>query len=170
MRTKVKAFITVVGVLLVVTAISLIIFSRGPIYGQAAEDNWVPDLTGEWIGEATGYAYEDVLEYPTEEPEYYPEASLSDDGNIFITHQRGRVFAGIYELGDGKLTGVILPDRTVSIQFFEFSETRMFFTGRMTKSGGALQISGYVHMFDDFGLPEHNTEMGSAYVQLIKVE
>jgi len=91
MRTKVNAFIAVVGVLLVVTAISLIIFSRGPIYGQAAEDNWVPDLTGNWDSPGTGYSYHDVIEYPPWEPDYYPEASLSDEGYVIITRQTGRV-------------------------------------------------------------------------------
>ena len=170
MRTKVKAFIVVVGVLLVVTAISLIIFSRGPIYGQEGEDNWIPDMTGEWDSEVVGYAYDKVIELP-QTPEYYPEASLSDDGNIWITHQRGRVFAGTFEMGDGVLTGVIMKDRTVSIQFFELSEFRLFVTGRITKSGDTLQISGYVHGFDDFGIrDEPDTEMGSGYVRLFKID
>ncbi len=170
MKTKVKAFIAVVGVLLVVTAISLIIFSRGPIYGQAAEDNWVPDMIGEWNSELVAYAYDDVIVLP-QEPEYLAGESLSDDGNIFITHQRGRVFAGTFEMGYGVLTGVIIKDRTVSIQFFELSEWRGFVTGRMTKSGGTLQISGYVHGFDDFGIrPDSDTTMGSGYVRLFKID
>ena len=35
MKSKVKAFIAVIGVLLVVTAGSLILMSKGPLYGQA---------------------------------------------------------------------------------------------------------------------------------------
>jgi hypothetical protein len=168
MRTKVKAFLAVVVTLLVVTAISLIIISRGPLYGKAENDNWVPDLTGEWIGEVSGYAYEDATEWPMEPPEYFAGESLSDDGNIFITHQTGQVFAGTIEEDAGIFSGVIMKDRTVSIQFFELSEFRLFFTGRMKKSRGALQMSGYVHAFDDLQ-PEGNTEMASGYVQLIKV-
>ncbi len=170
MRTKAKAFIAVVSIVLIVTAISIIIISRGPVYGQDAEDNWIPDLIGEWYSEAVGYAYEDVIHLP-QEPEYFEGESLSDDGNIFITHQTGRVFAGTFEEGDGVLTGVIMKDRTVSIQFFELSEFRIFVTGRITKSGDTLQISGYVHAFDDFGIrPEPNTEMASGYVRLFKID
>ncbi len=167
MTTKVKAIITVVGVLLVIAAISLIIISRGPLYGENSNDNWVPDLIGEWIGEVIGYAYGDATEWPMETPEYY-EGPLSNDGNIFITHQTGQVFAGTFEEGGGIFSGVILMDRTVTIQFFELSEFRLFFTGRMTKSGDTLQMSGYVHAFDDLQ-PEGNTEMGSGYVRLFKV-
>ena len=168
MRTKVKAIIVVGGVLLVITVISLIIILRGPLYGEAADDNWVPNLIGEWIGEARGYAYEDVTEWPMETPEYFAGESLSDDGNIFITHQTGQVFAGTFEEGGGVFSGVIMKDRTVSIQFFELSEFRLFFTGRMTKSGGTLQMSGYVHAFDDLQ-PEGDSEMASGYVRLFKV-
>ncbi|MFC2169969.1 hypothetical protein ACFLRM_05340, partial [Acidobacteriota bacterium] len=60
MKTKVKTFFAVVGVLVVVTAISLIIISRGPLYGQAGDDNWVPDMIGTWTGEAAGYLFLDV--------------------------------------------------------------------------------------------------------------
>lgn len=166
MRTKVKAFIVVVGVLLVVTAISLIIFSRGPIYGLAAEDNWVPDLTGEWTGEGAIQFYFDVTD-ATETPKY-AEAPFAH--NFAITEQTGRVFAGIW---DGtKVAGVMLPDRTVSIQFFEPPERRAFMIGRMTKSEGALQISGIWYFFDDFGLPTGagNKWMGSGYARLVKVD
>jgi hypothetical protein len=168
MRTKVKAIIAAGGLLLVVAAISLIIIVRGPLHGKTTDDNWVPNLIGEWTSEATGYAYGDSTEWPMETPEYFTGESLSDDGNIVITHQTGQVFAGTFEEGSGIFSGVIMKDRTVSIQFFELSEFRLFFTGRMTESGGTLQMSGYVHAFDDLQ-PEGNTEMASGYVQLIKV-
>ncbi|UCE40494.1 MAG: hypothetical protein JSV17_13710 [Candidatus Aminicenantes bacterium] len=168
MRTKVEAIIAVIGVLLVITTIGLIIISRGPLFGKDNNDDWVPNLIGEWIGEANGYAYSDATEWPMETPEYFAGESLSDDGNIIITHQTGQVFAGTFEEGYGIFSGVIMKDRTVSIQFFELSEFRLFFTGRMTKSGGALQMSGYVHAFDDLQ-PEGNTEMASGYVRLFKV-
>ena len=70
------------------------------------------------------------------------------EGYLWITHQTGRVFAGTWETGEDpdlvvrKMAGVTLPDRTVSMQAFETSEFRIFITGRMTKSGGTLQISG----------------------------
>lgn len=166
MRSKVKAFIAVIGVLLVVTAISLIIISRGPLYGKAAEDNWVPDLIGEWTGEAAIYFYFDVTD-PTETPKY-AEAPLAHD--FAITHQTGRVFAGTWD--ETKVAGVMLPDRTVSIQFLEPPERRCFMIGRITKSGGALQISGFWHFFDDFGLPSGTGDkwMGGGYVLLVKVD
>ena len=51
MKNKVKTFFAVVGVLMVITAISLIVISRGPLYGQAENDNWVPDMIGWWAVE-----------------------------------------------------------------------------------------------------------------------
>ena len=168
MRTKVKTFIAVVGVLLVVTAISLIIFSRGPIYGKAAEDNWVPDLIGVWTGEGAGYGFLDVT-VPYLQPVYF-EGPI--ENGLEITHQTGRTFAGEWGSDDGgdrfKLTGVIMPDRTVSIQLFEPSEERHFITGRITRSGGTLQISAYGHFFDDFHY-ESETMMSSGYGQFTKV-
>lgn len=174
MRSKLKTLFAVVGALAVVTAISLIVISRGPLYGQVENDNWVPDLCGEWISEAVGYSINNVTN-PLDPPEY-SEGSLSDDGNIFITEQNGRVFTGTFEEDEGKLTGVILPDRTVSIQLFEQSELRFFLTGRLTKSGNTLQISGYIHLFDDFHgfrvspRPDDSEwVMATGYAQLTKV-
>jgi len=166
MRTKVKAFIAVVGVLLVVTAISLVIFSRGPIYGQAEEDNWVPNLIGEWTGEAAIQFYFDVTD-AAETPKY-AEAPL--EHNFAITHQTGMVFAGTWN--GTKVAGVMLKDRTVSIQFFEPPERRAFMIGRITKSEGSLQISGIWYFFDDFGLPTGvgNKWMGNGYARLVKVD
>ena len=172
MKTKVKTFFVVVGVLAVVTAISLTLISRGPLYGQAEDDNWIPNLIGTWTGEVVGYFYEDVTD-PTCEP-LYIEGFLND---FFITHQDGRAFTGTWYEGPDKIkiAGVMLPDRTVSIQDFTPSEERNFFTGRMTKSGGTLQISGYLHSFDDFNhrhwpFKEGGKTMASAYVQLVKVD
>ena len=176
MKTKVKTFFAVVGVLVVITAISLIISSRGPLYGQAEDDNWVPNLIGVWTCEAVGYFFEDVTD-PACEP-LYVEGPQDD---FVITHQTGRVFGGTWyddpnEPGDNKkLTGVMLPDRTVSIQDFEPGAERVFITGRMTKSGGTLQMSGYLHFFDDFMHKHWPYEQGekmmaSGYVLLTKVE
>jgi len=169
MRTKVKAFIAVVGVLLVVTAISLIIISRGSLYGKAANDNWIPDMTGWWATErAATYTFDDVTD-PTCMPVYIEGVSYPE-GVFHITVQTGRVFAGTWE-GGRKLTGVILPDRTVSMQAFEPSELRFFITGRLTKSGGTLQLEGYAHGFNDFGLPANGDKnMYSGYGRLVKVD
>ncbi len=151
MRTKVKAFIVVVGVLLVVTAISLIIISRGSLYGQPGGGSWIPDLIGEWAGEGTAYLYDDVTALPEQRTLTYASGvDFSDEGNVIITEQTGRVFAGTYEGIAGTLTGVILQDGTVSIQFFERDENRMFFTGKIRRSRGTLQLEGYVHVFGDF--------------------
>ena len=138
----------VVGVLLVVTAISLIIISRASLYGQTGRGSWIPDLIGEWVGKATAYYYPDVTDQSTFE--YLDGVDFSDKGNVIITEQTGRVFAGSYEGDKGTLTGVILQDGTVSIQFFELSENRMFFTGKIRRSRGTLQLEGYVHVFGDF--------------------
>jgi len=176
MRTKVKAFITVIGVLLFIAAISIIIISRGPLYGQPEYDNWVPDMIGTWTGEGAVYLFSDVT-VPSQ-PEFFYISSL--DRDIVITEQTGRVFAGAFGLDDEyKLTGVILKDRTVSIQYFEPSEERHFFTGRLTKSGNTLQISAIMQFFDDFnhvhpgfGIPPDYSDrmMASAYVQLVKID
>ena len=169
MRIKVKPFFAVIGILLVVAAVSLISVSRGPLYGKTTEDNWVPDLTGVWSGEGAAYVFMDVLE-PYLEAVYYFEG-LFENG-LEITHQTGNVFAGEWGSDEGgdrfKLTGVILPDRTVSIQWFEPSEERHFFTGRITRSEGALQISGYGHFFDDFH-SESQRMMASGYAQFTKM-
>ncbi len=183
MKTKVKTFFAVVGVLLVVTAISLII-GRGPLYGQAENDNWVPNMIGTWgMSEGVGYYFEDVTD-PACIPKY-TVSSLDPDpeaeGYLHITHQTGRVFAGTWWSGSDpdvvvrKLSGVMLPDRTVSIQAFETSEYRIFITGRMTKSGGTLQISGYAHSFDDINhshgpYDPYLGTMSSGYAQLIKID
>ncbi len=170
MRSKVKAFIVVVGVLLVVTAIALIISGRGPLYGKAAEDNWVPNMLGVWGQESgAGYHFEDVTD-PNCMPQYYE--FTTSEGYMYITYQTGRVFAG--EWNGRKLAGVILQDRTVSIQGFEPSEHRFFMTGKITGSGGKLQIEGWAHDFDDFGRPPiggagKDKGMGSGYGRLVKV-
>ena len=170
MKTKVKAFIAVVGITLIVTAISIIIISRGPLYGEAAEDYWVPDMTGVWTGELAQYYFEDVTD-ASETPNYIEEFSTPEE-NWHITDQTGSVFAGTVGVsGERKLTGVIMKDRTVSIQMFWESETRIFITGRITKSRRALQISGYVHYFDDFDPSGTGDKwMGSGYFRFFKVD
>jgi len=171
MRTTLKKCVAVLGVLLVVAVIGLII-SRGPIYGQAGADNWVPDLTGEWTGELTGYYYDHVTD-PACVPQYFKNPF---EHNLIITNQTGRVFAGALVNTDdpsepGKVAGVILPDRTVSIQIFDPSELRLFITGRMKASGETLEISGYGHMFDDFGSGSNlHATMASMYIRLVKVD
>ena len=168
MRSKVKASIVVVGVLLVVTAIALIIISRGPLYGQAARDNWVPNMLGVWAPESgANYIFDDVTN-PNCMPQYVEYTTA--EGYVYITHQTGRVFAGAWN--GRKLTGVILQDRTVSIQVFEPSEHRFFMTAKIKGSEGKLQIEGYSHDFNDFGLPEPGGKdkgMGSGYGRLVKV-
>jgi hypothetical protein len=165
MRIKVKALYTVVGILLVVTSIGLVI-SRGSLYGQAEEDNWVPDLCGTWAGELTGYYYPDV----TQPDRIYMKAPFQHD--VIITDQTGMVFAGILvDGGDpGKVAGVMLPDRTVSIQIFDPSELRLFMTGRMKVSGSTLEISGYGHMYDDLIDLDSTATMASWYIRLVKVD
>lgn len=170
MRTKVKTFIAVVGVMLIVTAISIIIISRGPLYGKEGEDNWVPDMIGVWTGELAQHYFMNVDD-ASETPNYIEESTTPEE-NWHITHQTGRIFAGTYGVsGERKLTGVIMEDRTVSIQMFWESETRIFITGKMTKSGGVLQISGYFHFFDDFLFGGTGDKwMGSGYGRFVKAD
>jgi hypothetical protein len=163
MRTKVKAFIAFVGVLLAVTALSLIIIGRGPLYGKAKEKDRIPDMTGVWTYETAQYYFEDVTN-PKEEPKDRMASSTPEE-DWHITHQTGRVFAGTFGFeGEGKLTGVILPDGTVSIQIFWASETRIFFTGRMLNTKGISVMAGYFHYFDDFNPGGTGDKwMGSGY-------
>jgi hypothetical protein len=159
MRSKLKVLIPLVGVLLVITA---------SFYGED-EDNWVPDMTGVWTGEMVGWGFWDVTD-PSSEPFYFEEPI---DHDLVITHQAGRTFAGTVE--GRKLAGVIMPNRTVSMNYYEPSEERIFITGRVTRSGSTLQISGYSHFFDDFQhrhLPydEGDKMMASWYFQITKVD
>jgi hypothetical protein len=50
MSARWRTFIVVVGILMAVVAIGPG-RSTTPLYDQAAEDNWVPDLRGTWNGE-----------------------------------------------------------------------------------------------------------------------
>ncbi len=127
----------------VIWAVGLFLVGTASLQAGEHEDSWVPDLTGLWSSEVIGYVFEDVAD-PGDEPFLY-EGSL--DYPLAITDQTGRVFTG--KLNGAKLTGVILPNRTISIQYFELSEERIFITGRLTRSGNTLQISGYMHFFDD---------------------
>jgi hypothetical protein len=104
---------------------------------------------------------------PNQQPIYLQGFS---EGDFVITEQAGRVFAGTSEHGQ-KLTGVILPDRTVSIQAFELPEHRVFGTGRLTVSGGRRQLSAYVHLFSDFGASaSEDSNMASGYVRLVEAD
>lgn len=163
MKTTLKICIAIVGVLLFVTTINLII-EREPLYGQIGKDNWVPDLTGEWSAEGYGYWFKDVTIYD-DKPKYFEGPG---DRNLFITHQTGRVFAGTWE--GRKLTGVVLPDRTISIQMFELTELRIFLTGKLTGSRNNLEMQGYVYQFDDFGVDDPGgREMYTLYGRLWKI-
>lgn len=162
MKTTFKICIAVVSVLLFIAVIGLVI-NMGPLFGQIHNDNWVPDMTGEWDSEGFGYHFNDVTD-PEEEPLYFEG---SGDRTLFITHQTGMAFAGTWE--GRKLTGVILPDRTVSMQAFELSELHVFVTGKLIASGGKIEIQGYYHQFDDFHKYPENPDMWTLYGRLFKI-
>jgi hypothetical protein len=169
MRLTLRGYTPAIGYLLAAIALVLVIASRTPLYGQAG-DSWVPDLRGTWNVAVMGYGFEDVTD-PNSQSGYFYSPTQSDQ--VVITQQTERVFAGIIDDpngDDGKLVGVILPDRTVSIQVFDPSEVRLFATGRLEVSGRQLQISGYGHMFDEFGIREFpDKTMSTVYIRLVKM-
>ena len=171
MRLTSRAFIAAAGVLVVIAVTGFLLIPTDSLYGQNDRDSWVPDLHGAWWIELSAYSFENVTDQDCQ-PEYFHESSQSDQ--VKIVDQTGRVFAGIIDDptgDDGKLAGVIMPDRTVSIQIFDPSEFKMFVTGKLAVSGGRLEISGYCHMYDEFGIREFpDKTMGAGYIRLTKVD
>jgi hypothetical protein len=111
---------------------------------------------------------------PDYQPEYF-EAALSEP--FHITHQTGRLFAGragkpeFPEFAEGRLTGIVLPDGTVSIQFFEDTELRMLIKAKLTLTGGKYEMEGYAHLFDDLTelTPSQSANMGTTFFRATKV-
>ena len=131
-------------------AAGAILFS-GILYAQTPNDGdtWFLDPIGNWTAEMAGYIFWDVTNpssvvYDDESGEELVQPSYGERASdIVITHQTGRAFAAERDSVEGdrrRLTGVIMPNRTVSIQIFEPSELRMFISGRLKQSGGTLQI------------------------------
>ena len=91
-----------------------------------------------------------------------------------ITTQNGRVFAGNHydpdEPGD-KVTGVLMPDGTVSVQFLldvTGGTDRFFFTGTLAKVRGRYEIKGYGHGYEDVKHCQ-TARMASFYFSMYKV-
>ncbi len=158
MKHKLQILVCAVSVLLVVAVIVFVVNDTEPLYGQGRSgfdaNNQLPDLIGTWRGDAEICSFSDVTD--TSNQPVCQQIMPGEMEDFVITEQAGRVFAGIFDNFDGapdedRITGVILSDRTVSIQLFELSELRGFLTGRLTGAGDNLEISGYFHVFDDFG-------------------
>jgi hypothetical protein len=72
-----------------------------------------------------------------------------------ITHQQEGLFAGTIpdpENPGNKLTGVVLPDGTVSIQLHEGTSEgsdRYFVTAALTVTDGRYRMAGYGHVYED---------------------
>lgn len=170
MGSKAKAFIVVLGVLLVVTAIALIIISRRPLYGQAKEENWIPNMVGTWEREGGAAYYFDDVTDPGSIPQYVEFSTADPEGRyLHIMYQTGRVFAA--EWNGRKMAGVIMQDRTVVIQMFEPSENRFFITGKIMGSGAKPRMEGYVYQFNDFGIrPNPDKSMSIGYATMSKID
>ena len=172
MKQKLRILSYVVGVLLVVAVIGFVITDKEPLYSQGRggsnSNKPVPDLIGTWQVDGTAYFIEDVNDFTA--PDGVPEFIQGPFEDIIITDQTGRVFAGIGVGGNDHVTGVILSDGTVSMQLFELTELRGFLTGTLDGGGTTLEISGFFHVFDDFGAASpSDTNMASAFVQMVKV-
>ena len=169
MKRKLSILLGVVGVLLVVAVMSFVITGKEPLYGQGRRGSnmGIPDLTGTWTLTSAGYFFEDVTDTTTSAGDPDPFEVSPED--FVITEQTGRVFAGVWDSRAQKVTGVILPDGTVSVQFFETTELRLFGTGSISVRGSTPEISGFFHFFDDFGHPSaSDTNMGSGFFLLVK--
>jgi hypothetical protein len=171
--------VSALGLFVVLLAAGFVMAARAPAFGQNRAR--VPDLRGTWQGQIRGYIVQNVLVEPVFDPSgnptlgkphYFEDAS--DDQTFFIREQVGRVFAG-WDAEGRKLTGVLMPDGTVSVQLFEPTENRTLFIGTLTAVGGQLRMEVYGHGFDDFGLTAPDPlnaghfNMASGYGAFVKV-
>ncbi|MCX6638634.1 MAG: hypothetical protein NT090_26570 [Acidobacteria bacterium] len=147
--SKLNSKVSILGLALSLAGIGLLFSSRERLYGQSP-DNRVPDLRGDWKGQITVVLFDNSLD-PTEPPQF------GQDEFVFtITHQNGRVFAGFNPEPSGngeKLTGVLLPDGTVSMQVLSgHGSDRTFLTGTFSTAKGTYQMEGYAHQYEDVNL------------------
>jgi len=128
----------------------------------------IPNLVGEWKGQAVGYSYEDSGN-PYNSPQF-----AQGEVSMNITTQNGRVFAGTHydpgEPGD-KLTGVLMPDGSVSLQFL-FDVTggtdRYFINGTLANVRGRYEIKAHGHTYEDVKHCQ-TARMASFYFSMYKV-
>jgi len=170
MRSRVKAFIVVLGVLLVVIAAALITISRRPLYGQAEEENWIPNMVGVWERVSGAAIYFADVTDPSSMPQYVELTTGDPEGRYFhIMQQNGRLFDA--EWDGRKMAGVIMQDRTVFIQMFEPSENRFFITGKIMGSGAKPRLEGYSYHFADFGIgSDSDKSMSIGYASMVKID
>jgi hypothetical protein len=149
-----------------ISCISLLFLEKDSLYGQGMAER-VPNLVGHWQAKSAFYMFDPVTN-PESEPFYF-ESSGTEEDMLNIDVQTGRVFAGSTPDG-GKLTGIILPDGTVSIQAFGEGELRVFGTYRLSKSGNTYKLEGYAHYFDDLKSPDAESMMATSYGVAVKVD
>jgi hypothetical protein len=88
-----------------------------------------PNMVGEWRGQAEIVRFEDVNDQAGQ-----PQFGQTNELVVVIGTQTGRMFA---TPGSQKLTGVVLPDGTVSMQMCGGND-RWFLTGTLSiAKGGA---------------------------------
>ena len=166
--SKLTGLVLVSGALVVAMGMSFLLSGARSLYGQVGEGN-IPDMVGVWKGELYGYNFNNVADPDCRQPadiaksQCQPQYIQNPEASFQITTQNGRVFAGLYVEGQypRRLTGVVLPDGTVSVQGFSPTELRSFFTGTLTFTNGTYEMTGQGHSFDDFGLRAPESTKGS---------
>lgn len=113
-----------------------------PVYGQQVGPDTTPNMVGEWRGRGQVVYFENI-----DDPASQPQFVQTDEWVLTIGTQTGRAFASMGPDGQ-KLTGVILPDGTLSMHSFGGND-RWFWTGTLTVRRGRYVIEGYVHTFED---------------------
>ncbi len=165
---KLNVLVPAVCVLAAAVGAVLLLPGTKPLYGQADGEK-IPDMVGVWKGEVSAYVFANVADpeckapaditKATCQPQFVPQSQAL----IEITTQNGRVFAGLYVEGANprRLTGVVSPDGTVSVQGFSPTEFRSFASGTLKFTDGIYEIAGKGHGFDDFGLRTPDKTVGS---------
>ncbi|MEK7405592.1 MAG: hypothetical protein AAB225_10840, partial [Acidobacteriota bacterium] len=145
------------------SGIGLLVIGKDSLYGQVGPQR-VPDLRGLWTGSIYGCMFLDALAR-TNNPIYGGD----DDIDIEITLQQGRSFAGRGGDPEDKVTGILLPDGTVQIQFFDPDHTnRGLATGTLSIEKGRYVMRVYSHGFDDLNRADRPPMMYTAEIVLQK--
>jgi len=134
--------VPVSAVLLAAFVAGIAIAGPHPAYGQQVGPDRAPNMVGEWRGRAQVVYFENIDDSVSQ-----PQFIQTDEFVLTIGAQEGRAFAALGPDGD-KLTGVILPGGTLSMQLFGGND-RWFLTGTLTIERGLYVIKGYIHTFED---------------------
>lgn len=106
----------------------------------------IPDMRGTWGGSGGGYEFENVLN-DNSEPIYQSKSGVL----LVITVQNGRAFAGRSADGTAKITGVILSDNTVTINWYG-ENNRNIYIGKFSLINGVKVIKGSVNSWEEITL------------------